>query len=154
MILKSDKAIFILRLMLLLPLSLLTGFLGVMGTGGGHGNYFPFILVSGPASILFAVPLHGLDEGIYFFGGIVCLYGTYAFLLKFIKSDTTFRAILIFHIVSASIAMLFLGNNGYPMFVKEKIDVVLALLGVNAITFALLSLIFWLLKLIHKSHST
>ena len=152
--LKSNKMRFITRLVLLCPLSLLMGFVGVMGTGGGHGNYFPLILISGPVSILFVIPLYGFVKGICFLCGMLCLYGTYALLLKFIKFDKTFCSILVFHIMSALITMFFLNTNKhYPMFISDGIDdsATQILLVLNTIIFTLWVFVLWLLILIHRS---
>ena len=152
-IFKSHKTIFIAKLALLLPLSFVTVYTaGVIATGGGHANFFPFIVVLGPLNILFAIPFGG-PEGLYFFGGATFLYGLYALLLKFIKSGKGFWVILSFHVISSFVAMFFLGILGnYSLFEKKGgggFFVYLLVLNINV--FILWGLLLWLLKSIHKS---
>jgi len=151
-IFKSHKVIFIAKLVLLLPLSFVTVYTaGAIGTGGGHGNFFPFIVVLGPLNILFAIPFDR-PEGLYFFDGATFLYGLYALLLKFIKSGKGFWVILSFHVISSFVAMFFLGIlDNYPLFEKKGGDVLVTILVMNIIIFILWGLIIWLLKSIHKS---
>ena len=149
-IFKSHKAIFFAKLVLLIPLSLITVYTTVtMATGGGHGNFFPLIVIFGPLSILFAMPIYGPNEGMYFFCGGVFLYVIYAILLKFIKSDKTFASLSIFHVISCFIGMLFMGIS--DMFLSVKDSAFYIVMVINSIIFSFWGFIIWLLKSIYKS---
>jgi len=147
-IFKSHKVIFITKLALLLLLLCITGFASVViGTGGIPAHDFPFTLILGPVNILSAFSLHGRESEIYACRGIIFLYVMYALLLKFIKSGKTFLFVLVFHIVSALIAMrLFFGTTlgNYSLFETRA-------LVSDTIILALWALVIWLLKSIHKS---
>jgi hypothetical protein len=148
-IFKSHKAIFFAKLVLLIPLSLITVYTAAMATGGGHGNYFPLVVILGPLNILFAMPIDGPKGEMYFFCGGVFHYIIYALLLKFIKSNKTFVSLSIFHVISCFIGMFFLGISG--IFVDTKNSAFCFVMVTNSIIFSLWGLIIWLLKSIHKS---
>ena len=146
-IFKSHKAIFFAKLALVVPLSLITGFTAAMATGGGHGNYFPLMVILGPLNILFIIPLDGPNGGMYFFCGMIFLYVIYAILMKFIKSNKTFVSFSILHIISAFMAIV--SNIIGPLFVPGG-DLI-SVLGMNIVVFTLWGLIVWLLFSIYKS---
>ena len=150
-IFKSHKVIFFTKLVLLISLSfVMVAFAAIMGTGGGHGNYFPVVLIFGPAWILSALPVPPHMEHIYLICGVICLYVTYALLLKFVKSEKTFSVIFISHIVISFIIML-LGDIGVPELFVNDAGAIPFVLPMNAITFTLWALVIWLLKSIHKN---
>ena len=102
-IIKSRKLAFIIKLVLLLPLSYITACAAAMATGGGHGNYFAILLVLGPLNVVFL--MSEFKDFRLLFLGVVCLYEVYALLIRFIKSNYTLAVILTFHAASGFIAM-------------------------------------------------
>ena len=149
-IFKSHKVSFIAKLVLLIPLSYVAVVAAMIGTGGGHGNYFPSILICGPTWILSAIPVPPHMVGTPVICGVICLYMAYALLLKFVKSNKIFFVILISHIMIGLIIMLFGDVEASSLFEKNR-SVFPIILGMNTIIFALWGLVFWLLKSIHKS---
>ena len=145
----KHKLIFIAKLALLIPLSLITFSLAVTATYGGNGNYLPWMVFSGPLYIIQeTMQIDGAHEEKFYFYGVILLYVLYAVLLKFIKSNKTFVSFLIFHIMSAVITIAL---NFDAIFLKMRRDWLIYLMGMGIVALVLWGLIIWLLFSIHKS---
>ena len=107
--------IFIVKLVLLCPLSFVAVELATKFAVGGHGSFLPLLLIMGPLNLLFALMNLSPSWEAYILYGTICLYETYALFLKFIKVRYATRSILMFHIASIVIGLL-LWLNGSPDF--------------------------------------
>ena len=104
---KSSKASFIIKFVLLFPLSLAMIFVAMWGTGGGHGNFFPLKVIMGPMVILFFLSgamNHDLATMCAMLG-TACLYPAYALLLYFVKARILPVILAVIHIVCVAIQL-------------------------------------------------
>ena len=106
--------IFLIKLILLFPLSFAMIFLAMWGTGGGHGNFLPVKVIMGPMLLLslFAkiLPHSFLDSLAVLVG--VCLYPIYALLLYFVKARMLPAILAVIHI--ACVTILLFSPDGGP----------------------------------------
>ena len=116
-IIKSRKLAFIIKLVLLFPLSYITVCTAACLTGGGHGNFLPLILILGPLNIL------EQNMGTFLFL-VIPLYEVYALLIRFIKSNYTLALILTLHVASGLIEIL-INSNSYSAPLVHPIAVIL-----------------------------
>ena len=100
--------IFLIKLILLFPLSFAMIFLAMWGTGGGHGNFLPVKVIMGPTVLLFFLTeiMHHDTATMCAMLGTACLYPTYALLLYFVKARKLPVILAAVHIACVAI-MLF-----------------------------------------------
>jgi len=101
---KLHTLIFIIKLIILVPLSWFVIALAAGLTGGGHGNYLPTLIVLGPMSFCFLIKTFSFTHIIW---GTVCLYEAYALFIKFVKAEYAFSLVLRFHMISCMVAFPF-----------------------------------------------
>ena len=137
---KSNKLIFVAKLILLLPLSYSVVLVSLYLSASGRGNWFPLVLIVGPLNILNSTI--GLDPlwGDYLIWGTTCLFEIYALILKFIKNNKIILFLIIFHVISSVMEMLFLVSKNYNMGYITLLFVIVPLL-----------IIVWLFVSIYRS---
>ena len=105
-IVESHKSTFIIKFIILFPLSWVMIFVAFLYTGGGHGNFLPLQLIVGPAFLLAFLP-----NDVLIMLGAACLYPAYALLLHFVKVRGIPVILAIIHVACAA-ALLHHSNSG------------------------------------------
>jgi len=149
MSIQSHKRAFILKLVMLFPLSWGMFFLAAMLTGGGHGNFLPIMVTAGPLYIMFCL----VDKVSFDIAGMCMLLGTaflypfYGLLLRYIKGPWFPTVLAVIHIVS-SIVWISKPGEAKRLFVPKDIAIQYAVWDV--VIFALWASIIWILVLIRR----
>jgi len=98
---------FIIKLIILFPLSWAMVFVAFVGTGGESGNFLPLILALGPTFLsLLVLPLSNDAGTICAMLGAACLYPAYGLLLYFVKAKILPVILCIIHLAGAVAVVL------------------------------------------------
>jgi len=112
-LIKSHKLSFIIKFVILFPLSYAMAVLAMWGSGGGHGNFLPMALIMTPMLLLsfFIHNLHHCFVTMCIILGTACLFPAYALLLHFVKARIIPFILPILHIVGAAFGLLRTDNS-------------------------------------------
>ena len=107
-LIKSHSTSFIIKFVILFPLSLAMVFIAMLGTGGGHGNFLPVATIMAPAFLLSPLlqHLHHDIATMCIMLVTACLFPAYALLLHYVKAKIIPFILPIIHIAGAVVILL------------------------------------------------